>query len=107
MNISYVHHISILVTFVLEASKQTLKKQPTVKPWTTDEMTAIKRSLQGYVNTLTCPGKKPCVEAMVKEPALKGRDWKSIKYKVAYLISKKRQKQNKHKKTNEGNSKKK
>lgn len=44
---------------------------------------------------------------MVKEPALKGRDWKSIKYKVAYLISKKRQKQNKHKKTNEGNSKKK
>lgn len=78
-----------------------------VKPWTTEEMKAIKRSLQGYINTLTCPGKAPCMEAIVKEQALKDRDWKSIKYKVAYLISKRKQIPNKQKKKKYDNSKKK
>ena len=100
-------YVSGIFCFVLEDPKLTLKKMPKVKPWTADEMKAIKRSLQGYVNTLTCPGKTPCMEAIVKEPALKGRDWKSIKYKVAYLIFKRKQTPNKQKKKKEDNSKKK
>ena len=59
-----------------------------------EEIAAIKRNLQGYINTKTCPGKDPCMEAISKEPVLKNRPWKSVKYKVVYLFSQKKYKAN-------------
>ena len=66
------------------------KKGQKIKPWSEEEIAAIKRSLQGYIFSLTCPGKTPCLEAIAKEPALKNRDWHTVKFKAAYIISKKK-----------------
>ena len=85
-----IHCISILVKLVSENAAAEVKKGSTIKPWSKEEIDAIKRSLQGHINTMTCPGKGPCVEANEKEPALKQRDWYSVKYKAAYLITKKK-----------------
>ena len=85
-----IHCISILVKLVSENATAEVKKGSTIKPWSKEEINAIKRSLQGHINTMTCPGNGPCVEAIEKEPALKERDWYSVKFKAAYLITKKK-----------------
>ena len=90
MMMTCIHCISILVKLVSENAAAEVKKGSTIKPWSKEEIDAIKRSLQGHINTMTCPGKGPCVEANEKEPALKERDWYSVKYKAAYLITKKK-----------------
>ena len=90
MMMTCIHCISILVKLVSENAAAEAKKGSTIKPWSKEEIDAIKRSLQGHINTMTCPGKGPCVEANETEPALKERDWYSVKYKAAYLLQRKR-----------------
>lgn len=55
-------------------------------------MAAVKRQLQGYINTLKCPGKGACLSAKKKEVALSSRDWRAIKYFVHNQIEKKKKK---------------
>ena len=98
MMMTCIHCISILVKLVSEKAAAEVKKGSTIKPWSKEEIDAIKRSLQGHINTMTCPGKGPCVEANEKEPALKEKDWYSVIYKAAYFITKKKKRLESNKK---------
>ena len=54
--------------------------------WSLDEKTAVWRVCGGYIRRGEVPGISMCTRAINEEPALKGRDWRAVKYCCHNLI---------------------
>jgi hypothetical protein len=50
--------------------------------WTAAEKQAIDRQLGRFVTTMKVPGRLECIQAISKEPVLRNRTWKNVKYNV-------------------------
>ncbi|XP_072046466.1 uncharacterized protein [Amphiura filiformis] len=68
-------------------------KEPCKKhKWTPEEKEAVRRQLGFHLDEGRVPGILDCETALLKEPVLKNRKWKNIKYFVYNRIQKKRKK---------------
>lgn len=67
--------------------------------WSNEEITAVSSVFNDCIRQGKCPNKLEILNAQRSSAILKKRDWKNIKWKVAYLSKKRGVKQTKGKKT--------
>lgn len=67
---------------------QKKKKRVNYIKWSECEINAVKRSLGKFIALRKIPQQHDCLHALQKEPILKNRSWKNLKFQVANIIKK-------------------
>jgi len=72
---------------ITQKTKNT-KKRGDYQRWTNAEMQAIKRQLSQFISPKKIPQQHDCLLSIIKEPALRNRNWQKIKFQVSNIIKK-------------------